>query len=442
MSLNRREFVVSAGAAAAGAALLAGCDRQAAGPLHSPEEVAASAGRWQDVRAAFALSPDTIHMSAMLISSHPRPVREAIERHRRGLDRDPVTYLEDNHRPRMNAAREAAANYLGVGTDAVALTDSTTMGVGLVYNGLRLRPGDEIVSTEQDYYVTIEALRLLAERSGARVVQVPLYERTETLGPDEAVARILAGVTPRTRVVALTWVHSSTGYKLPARAVADAIAELNRDRPEERRILFCLDGVHGFGVEDFTLADLGCDFFMAGCHKWLFGPRGTGIVAAGPLGFEPLIPAIPSFIEQGGGFDAWITGEGDPGPNNGARMTPGGFKAFEHKWALAEAFEWQSGIGKARVAERTHALARRLKEGLRGIDGVTLLTPMEDDRSAGIVSFDIDGMSPDAVVSRLRQRKIIASVAPYAIPHVRLTPSIRNSAGEVDVAIEAVRALA
>jgi isopenicillin-N epimerase len=440
MSLNRREFVAAAGVAAAGAALLSGCERRP-DPLHEPADVA-PAGRWQDVRAAFDLSPDTIHMSAMLISSHPRPVREAIERHRRGLDRDPVAYLEEHNRSGLDAARSAAADYLGISTESVALTDSTTMGVGLVYNGLRLRPGDEVLSTEQDYYVTIEALRQLSQRTGARIVQVPLYERTEALGAEEAVARIMAGVTPRTRAIALTWVQSSTGYKLPARAVADAIAEVNAGRPEARRILFCLDGVHGFGVEDFTLGDLGCDFFMAGCHKWLFGPRGTGILAAGPLGFAPLVPSIPSFIEQGGAFDAWITGEGDPGPNNGARMTPGGFKAFEHKWALAEAFEWQRGIGKARVAARTHELARRLKEGLRAIDGVTLLTPMEDELSAGIVAFDVAGMSPDAVVSRLRQRKIIASVAPYAIPHVRLTPSIRNSPGEVDVAIEAVRALA
>lgn len=391
------------------------------------------------MRAQFELSSDTIHMSAMLIASHPRPVREAIERHRRGLDRDPVTYLEANNTPGLNSARAAAADYLNVDRSTIALTDSTTMGVGLVYNGMRLRPGDEILSTEEDYYVTVEALRQLSERTGARVVQVPLYDRTEMLSADETVARILRGVTPRTRVVALTWVHSSTGYKIPAGTIAEAIARINDDRPEERRILYCLDGVHGFGVEDFTIPDLGCDFFMAGCHKWLFGPRGTGIIAAGTNGFAPLIPAIPSFVEQGGPFDAWITGDGDPGPNNGARMTPGGFKAFEHKWALTQAFEWQAQIGRSRIAARTHDLARQLKEGLRSIEGVTVQTPMSDQLSSGIVAFDVDGLSASAVVSRLRERKIIASAAPYAIPHVRLTPSIRNSSAEVETCVQAIR---
>ncbi len=315
------------------------------------------------------------------------------------------------------------------------------MGVGLVYSGIPLSPGDEILTTERDYYVTIEALRQLSKRSGARVVQVPLYERAETLSAAEAVARIVGRIADHTRVLALTWVHSSTGYKIPVAAIAEALERINANRPEERRVLFCLDGVHGFAVEDVTMADLTCDFFMAGCHKWLFGPRGTGIIAAGPRGFAPLIPSIPSFIDHGV-YDAWIRGDDDAGPNNAARMTPGGFKAFEHNWALADAFEWMRGIGKARTAARTHELARQLKEGLRGISGVTVHTPLSDTLSAGIVSFDIDGRSPDALVSSLRERKVIASVAPYATPHVRLTPSIRNSSAEVEEVLRIVRSLA
>lgn len=68
------------------------------------------------------------------------------------------------------------------------------------------------------------------------------------------------------------------GLKLPIREIADALAELNRDRHEGDRALLCVDGVHGLGVEDLSMQDLGCDFFVAGCHKWLFGPRGTGLV--------------------------------------------------------------------------------------------------------------------------------------------------------------------
>ena len=77
-------------------------------------------------------------------------------------------------------------------------------------------------------------------------------------------------ITPATRVLALTWVHSSTGLKLPLRAITDAVRRINAGRDEAGRVLVCVDGVHGFGIEDVVLSDLGCDFFMAGCHKWLF----------------------------------------------------------------------------------------------------------------------------------------------------------------------------
>ena len=115
-------------------------------------------------------------MSAMLISSHPKPVREAIEQHRRAMDANPLTHLFQNNRLLQEAARAAAGQYLGVNASDIALTDSTTMGVGLVYNGLRLTPDQEILTTEQDYYVTHESLRLAARRTGAKVRRISLYD--------------------------------------------------------------------------------------------------------------------------------------------------------------------------------------------------------------------------------------------------------------------------
>lgn len=123
-------------------------------------------------------------------------------------------------------------------------------------------------------------------------------------------------------------------------------------------------------------------------------------------------------------------------------MTPGGFKAFEHKWALTEAFDIHRDIGRSRVKARTDELAEQLKAGLAAMDGVPLRTPRSPDLSAGIVSFDVDGLSPAGAVRALRQRDIIASVAPYATPHVQLTPSIRNSPAEIDAALAAVREIA
>ena len=121
---------------------------------------------------------------------------------------------------------------------------------------------------------------------------------------------------------------------------------------------------------------------------------------------------------------------------------PGGYKAFEHMWALPEAFALHESIGKARIAQRTAELASQLKEGLRRIGKVVLRTPLSPDLSAGVVSFDIDGVRPGRVVRELRSRKTVASVAPYATPHVRLSPSVRNSPEEIEKVLSQLYELA
>ena len=422
-ALDRRGFLARSGLALA-AGLLSGTASttpatSAAGQL--------APGDWDGVRGLFALSPDWVHLAGLLLASHPRPVREAIEWHRRGLDDNPVHYLHENESRLEAAVLRAAAAYLGARPEEIALTDSTTMGLGLLYHALRLRPDDEILSTEHDYYATRESLDLAAARSGATRREVRLYQRPADASADEIVERIAGALTPRTRIVALTWVHSSTGVKLPIRAIAETIAAANAGREAADRALLCLDGVHGFGVEDVRVDDLGCDFFVAGTHKWLFGPRGTGFVWGREQAWPAASPIIPTF-------------SGDESP--GRLMTPGGFHSFEHRWALAEAFELHLQLGKAAVAARVHALNAQLKDGLAAMPHVTLHTPRSEELSAGLVCFDVAGLSPAAVVQRLRERRIIGSTTPYATSYARLTPGLLNTPAEVDLALDAIRALA
>ena len=162
----------------------------------------------------------------------------------------------------------------------MALTDSTTMGIALVYARLSLAQGDEVVTTEHDFFATHESLRLRERLDGVAVRRVRLYDEPETASADPIVSAVSRALGPRTRSLALTWVHSSSGVKLPLREIA-ARRRRREPRPREReRILLCVDGVHGFGAEDASPADLGCDVLFSGCHKWLFGPRGTGFVWA------------------------------------------------------------------------------------------------------------------------------------------------------------------
>jgi selenocysteine lyase/cysteine desulfurase len=406
---------------------------------------ASSTDKWARVRAEFEQDPAYVNLTGFLLTPHPRRVRDAIAGHRDALDRNPALVLERQLELSMagkdsfdTAPRTAAARFLAAQPEEFALTDSTTMGLGLVYGGFRIGPGKEVLTTQHDHYSTHEALRLRAARDGVKVRKIALYAEAARTSVEEIVGNLERELAAETRVVAATWVHSSTGVKLPIRAMADAIATANRKRAAGDRIWFVVDGVHGFGIENVTMADLGCDVFIAGCHKWLFGPRGTGIVWARRGVWDQVAPTIPAF--DGAPYSAWIKNT-TPVASFSVMHTPGGFHSFEHRWALPAAFAFQSEIGRAEIQTRVHELNTRLKQGLKGMARIRLHTPMDPKLSSGITCFEVQGIDNDAVVKRLLERKIIASTSPYAVSYARLAPGLLNDEQQVDGALAALAAL-
>jgi len=440
--LDRRQLLVRGGLVA-GATAVAG-----AGGYLAAHELSGSNGATEAAPGAsttttpreFELDPEYTNLTTFLLAAHPAPVREAIERHRRGLDANTALYLREAEPAYEDEARAAAAAYLGAPPEEVALTDSTTMGLGLVYGGLRLRAGDQVLTTEHDFYATHDSLRYRAERDGIHVRRVRLYDDPAAASADRIASSIEQAIGPKTRCVAVTWVHSSSGVKLPLAEVADVVAGANRERGDDERILLAVDGIHGFGAEDVSPVELGADIFVSGCHKWIFGPRGTGIVWAAPHAWARIAPTIPSFDSRA--YIAWLEGVTPTDVPPGPFMTPGGFHSFEHRWALSEAFRWQEDRGRAAVAEHTHGLATRLKEGLAEISGVRVVTPADQSLSAGLVCAEPGALSPGEVVDRLRdEHKVVASVTPYATAYLRFGPSVANDEDDVDQALEAVAAL-
>jgi len=426
--MKRRELLVGA-ALGVGAAAVARTGLQASERPQEGGDDATDApfdpSSWESVRAQFALRPGVVHLAAMYIATHPAPVRAAIERYRAALDGDPArTVLDEGSDRRRDVVREAA-RFFGAPEEGVALTDSTTMGLSVLYQGLRLQPGDEVIVEDPSYYSTLINLMERTERTGIVVHEVRIYQQPEAADPTIIRDALLARVTPRTRLLALTWVHSDTGLKLPIRDIADAVADLNRRRPEPERILVCVDGVHGFGVHDTTIGALGCDFFVAGGHKWVFGPRGTGVVYAANEALWSRVGAIiPPF-----GLKS----------TPGLMRTPGGFHSFEHRWALADAFRFLRQIGLVRVEARTRELATALKAKLRSLDRVRVLTPESPDLSAGIVAFTVAGKEPVAVAKALRARDVVVSASAWGVPSIRATPSLLNTEADLDRLVEALR---
>jgi isopenicillin-N epimerase len=449
MTLNRRDFVTTVGLSLVGGAAAR------ASAANEPAAVPAvdANSDWAAVRAQFDLAPDWMHFSQFYIVSHPKQVRDAIYRFRDMLDKNPFTTVEHGmgfdsflgdeaqQDPFPVRVQRAAAAYVGGRTEEIALTDSTTQGLALIYQGLTLKPGDEVLCTTHDHYVHHEAIRLAVEKSGARWRRVPLYEDPAHASADEMVDRLKRAIGPYTRVVGITWVHSSSGVKIPVRALAKAVAEVNADRGEDERIFVVLDAVHGFGNQEEQLAHLGVDFAAAGTHKWIFAPRGTGILWVPEKNWGRIRPTIPTFYDVEP-FAAWEDERRPNAPKSISSVSPGGFKAFEHQWAMAEAFEFHQRIGRKRIADRIAALNTQCKEGLAKIPKVKVLTPMDPALSAGLIAFEVEGQSASETVHKLLARKVVASSSPYKISKARLAPSLVNDEREVEAALRAVREIA
>jgi isopenicillin-N epimerase len=395
---------------------------------------------WDNVRAQFALDPNLLHFASFFIASHPAPVRNAIDAWRRTMDRNPFRVIEQgmfeeeaNNVPLK--VQQSVAEYIGGKRDDIALVRATTEGLALIYHGLPLKAGDEVLATTHDHYVHHESIRFATERAGATTRRVSLYDEASEATVDSLVQRLLAGVRPKTRVVGLTWVHSSTGMRLPIRELTQALKAKHPD------VLVVLDGVHGIGAAEPLLTSLGADYIAAGTHKWMFAPRGTGIAWSTADGWARLRPTVPNFTDWES-YNAWADERPIKGPNTAARMAPGGFHAFEHQWAMSAAFGMHQAMGRGRVAARISELNERLKAQLADNKKIKVHTPRSAALSAGLVAFEIDGLKPEDIVRRLGEKKIVASTSPYKITYARLAPSLVNTPDEVDRAARAVLELA
>lgn len=401
---------------------------------------------WDAVRALFPLAPDKIHLASFLFVSHPAPVAAAIETFRRKIDADPTwleeaAFAESEGKP-FSAAKRALAGYVGGAPEELCFTSNTTQGLAMAYHGLRIRANQEILTTEHDHYVHHESIRYAAARSGATVRYVGLYDQPARAGADEMVARLSRAITAKTRAIGVTWVHSSTGVKVPIAPIAAAVARANRGRADADRCLLIVDGVHGFGNQDVDVATLGADFFATSTHKWMLAPRGTGFLWGRKEVWPALRPTIPSFDpEQTATWEAWM--ERKPlSPTQASFISPGGFLAYEHLLAIPAAIELHRTLGRDRIAARIQSLNARFRDEVAKIAGVTLHTPRDPAISAGISCFEIKGLTAEETTTRLAAKRVRTSSSPYKVAYARVSAGIANRPEDIEVALREISALA
>ena len=380
--------------------------------------------KWRQLRDLFPLERDTAHFANFLITAHPRPVQDAIDRYRHDLDRNPAALMDWESQyewKREGEVREWAARYLDVRPRQVALTGSTTEGLGMIYGGLQVAADQEILTTVHEHYSTHKTLAFRSRHQGTQVRKLRLFDKPWEISKDQVLTTIDQAIRPNTRVLGMTWVHSGSGVKLPVGEIGELVRRHNRDRDEAHRILYVVDGVHGFGVDNRTFADFNCDYFISGVHKWMFGPRGTGIICAASEQMGPLTPTFATFSQD---------------EDFATIMTPGGYHAFEHRWAMGKAFELHLQLGKADVQSRIHQLNDRLKERLLEHKQIQLVTPRSSEFSAGFTFFRIKDRDPDAIAAYLVDNKVMSDAVNRDVgPVIRLAPGLLNDEQEIDRAM-------
>ncbi len=385
----------------------------------------------------FNLDPTVTFFNSMLLTSHPKPVRDQIAEFEDILDRNPGCFWRDHFIAYDQRNMEWAARYMGCADSQIALVDSATVGLGVIYGGLTLEPGSEVIVSDHEHFSAVKAIEYAKRRGEWRVAPIDWYREGETPVLETMLDSLVDRISEETRVLALTWVHSSTGVKMPVREICQYIQALNKHR--RRKILTIVDGVHAFGLENFSVTDLGCDIFVTSCHKWLFGPRGTGLIYVRESAEPFLQPVIATY--NGIYHENWRSRMEKAAVPLAHQLSPGGFQSFSHKWSLFKAFEMHLELGKASIEKTTYDMTAYLKEGLVALPGVRLITPKDRRFSASLICVEVARRHPEELVDLLWKHRIVATVTPYYREYLRFSVAFYNTREECDRVVDVLREL-
>jgi isopenicillin-N epimerase len=221
-----------------------------------------------NLRRHWNLDPEVLFLNHGSFGACPEPILKKQGEWARRLEREPVLFLHREIEEHLDHARAALAKFVGAHPDDLAFVPNATAGVNTVVRSLEFAPGDELLTTDQEYNASRNALEYAAQSHGAKVTVAAIPFPIES--PDLVVERLLAKVTAKTKLVLVDHISSPTGLLFPIEKIVRALAAKGVDT--------LVDGAHGPGQVDLKLDELGAAYYTGNCHKWLCTPKGSALL--------------------------------------------------------------------------------------------------------------------------------------------------------------------
>jgi isopenicillin-N epimerase len=382
------------------------------------------------MRDAFLLSPDVVFLNHGSFGACPREVFAQYQHWQLALERNPVDFLGRQSGHLLRQARERLGAFLGANADDLVFMPNTTTGINTVARSLNLEAGDEVLGTDHEYGACDATWRFVCEKAGAS------YKRTSIplpFDPKQWVQRMVAAITPKTKVIFVSHITSTTALIFP-------LAELCRTA-RERGILTVIDGAHAPGHVDLQLNSLGADFYTGNCHKWMCAPKGSAFLHVRPEVQDTLHASVVSW-----GYVAEASGHT-------------GFEAYTGNTLLEHRFQWQGTRDLAAFLtvpaaidfqqqngwqgwrERCHALARHTLQRVLARNGLLPIAPAS--AQGQMVTIPVRCTNAEGLRQTLfEQHKIEVPVTQHAgQTFVRLSVQAYNTQLEMDALVNALEIL-
>ncbi len=385
----------------------------------SPEAAAADEDYWSVIQQSFTVNSNLIILNNGGVSPSPRIVQEAVERYNRLSNEGPSYYMWRILDQGREPLRQKLALLAGCSAEEIAVNRNATEALNTVIYGLDLKAGDEVIGTKQDYPNMINAWRQRALREGIVYTQLNFQFPIES--DDEIVSAYEKAITAKTKIIHITHIINWIGQIMPVKKIARMA--------RAKGIEVIVDGAHSFGLLDYKIPDLECDYFGTSLHKFLSAPIGSGMLWIKKEKIEKIWP---------------LTCNDKPRSDDIRKFESLGTRSFPIEQGIGEAVNFQNAIGSKRKEERIRYLKNYWAKKAKDIPKVKIHTSFKPEYSCAICGVSVDGMTPGELDGALFNTYKIHTVGIVweNISCVRVTPHVYTKLQDLDKLVLALDEIA